>query len=105
MLGHSLHLPAPLLLRPPCPPPPCRAPLGTWFPILASAPGAPEVSTLLPVSVYLGLPAPTRTPCLCPLGGHVPCVCFRGILVLWVPRERQAPWVLQAHQENLVLTA
>lgn len=27
----------------------------------------------------------------------------RGILVLWVPRGRQAPWVLQAQQENLVL--
>lgn len=27
----------------------------------------------------------------------------REILVLWVPRERQALWVLQAQQENLVL--
>lgn len=27
----------------------------------------------------------------------------RGIPVLWAPRERQAPWVLQARQENLVL--
>lgn len=27
----------------------------------------------------------------------------RGILVLWVPRERQALWVLQAQQENLAL--
>lgn len=57
-------------------------------------------SLLHPVS--LGLPAPTRTHILCLLG-HIPYVCFRAMLVLWVPRERQALWVLQAQQENLVL--
>lgn len=30
-------------------------------------------------------------------------MCFRGILVLSGPQERQAPWVLQARQESLAL--
>lgn len=32
-------------------------------------------------------------------------ICFRGIPVLWVPRGRQALWVQQAQQGNLVLMA
>lgn len=30
-------------------------------------------------------------------------LCFREILVLWVPQGRQALWVLLAQQENLAL--
>lgn len=56
----------------------------------------------LPHPIYLELPTPTHNTLLC-LIGDISYVCFRGILVLWVPRERQALWVLQAQQENLVL--
>lgn len=80
---------------------PTLSPWGNVVPYTCFCPGASEVSALLSASVYLRLPAPTRTPYLCPLG-HISCMCFRGILVLWVPQERQALWVLQAHQENLV---
>lgn len=80
---------------------PVLSPAGMWIPILVPAPRAPGVRALLPA--YLGLLALTHTPILCPLGDF-PCVCFRGILVPSVPRERLALWVPQAPQGNLVLT-
>lgn len=41
-------------------------------------------------------------PLLCPSGHSLISVCFREILVLWVPQGRQALWDLQAQQGSLV---
>lgn len=71
--------------------------MGRGFPLSAPAPG---LLGLRPISC-IALPTLDSLPPFFPLE-PVPCVRFRGIRVLWVPRERQAQWVPQAQQENLV---
>lgn len=56
---------------------------------------------LWPHPFHVG-PLDLLRPFFCPLG-HIPCVCFRGILVLWAPQGRQALWVLRAQPESLAL--
>lgn len=62
----------------------------------------PTSSVLSPLPVFLGpsLSALHLLRLLLYLGGQVLSVCFRGTLVLWGPRGRQALWVLQAQQES-----